>query len=114
MDLIDGVAKVSSIGWTKETRPDSINIPGINPKDRGIKIMVKKEIEIEIEIDNTKENEIEIETEITAIPRTSISKDICDDIYLHQFISKYAKLFNEGKNENEIFYLGANSRLLKN
>lgn len=56
MDLIDGVAKVSSIGWTKETRPDSINIPGINPKDRGIKIMVKKEIEIEIEIDNIDRN----------------------------------------------------------
>lgn len=97
MDLIDGVAKVSSIGWTKETRPDLTSIPGINPKDRGIKIMAKKEIEI----DNMKENEIEIETEITAIPRTSISKDICDDIYLHQFISKYTKLFNEGKNENE-------------
>ena len=97
MDLIDGVAKVSSIGWTKETRPDFRGIPDINPKDRGIKIMAKKDIEI----DNMKENEIEIETEITAIPRTSISKDICDDIYLHQFISKYTKLFNEGKNENE-------------
>lgn len=79
MDLIDGVAKVSSIGWTKGTKPDSISILGINPKDRGIKIMAKKEIEI----DNMKENEIEIETEITAIPRTSISKDICDDICIN-------------------------------
>lgn len=55
------------------------NILGINPKNRGIKIMAKKEIEI----DNTKENEIEIETEIAAIPRTSISKDICDDICIN-------------------------------
>lgn len=74
--------------------------------------MVKKEIEIEIEIDNTKDNEIEIETEITAIPRTSISKDICDEICINLSVNML-NYSMKVKMITKYFILGANSRLLK-